>query len=344
MKMIRILAFVSLAVCVSSAQGGWIGLGPATGYNEFVIGDSNRSNSDVQGRVAVGGNLTLSSMSIAPKVPSGTNLLVGGNLTQTTGSVNGAAEIGGKATLNNTGAGATYHVGNLAGSSTNNGASIVSPSGLSSTFFSDAATALKNESTYLGSLTATAAPLFQYQALNFNAGSSNFVLFHVTAYQLAHATSGLNFNSNVANTTFVIDVDKDGTAFSIPNTGTSFGGLNPSDVGHVLYNFYDTPASNNTISFYSVHGSVLAPFAHVDINSGGFNGQLIAGSLSGSGESHIYDFGIDGGTSTAFVGTLPTNTAAVPEPGSIMLFGLGAIVVFCARRRQKGERRPSSLL
>ncbi len=272
-------------------------------------------------------------MSIATQVPSGNNLLVGGNLTQTAGSVNGSAEIGGKATLSSTGAGATYHVDNLAGSSSNNGASIVSPSGLSPTFFSDAAASLKAESTYLGGLAATATALSQYGALNFNAGSSTLAIFHVTASQLASANSGLNFNSNVANTTFVIDVDKDGTAYSIPNTGTSFGGLSPSNVGHVLYNFYDTPAGNNTISFNSVRGSVLAPFAHVDFNSGGFNGQLIAGSLTGTGESHIYDFGNVGGTSTAFVGTLPTPPSAVPEPGSIVLLGMGAIVVFCARRR-----------
>ena len=336
--MIRVFAFLTLAMSLSTAYGGWIGLGPATGYNEFVLGDSTRSNSDVQGRVAVGGNLTLTSMSIAPLVPSGNNLLVGGSLTQTNGSVNGAAEIGGKATLNNTGGGATYHVDNLAGSSSNNGATIVSSSGLSPTFFSDAAASLKAESTYLGGLASTAAPLLQYGAVNFNAGSSTFAVFHITASQLASSNSGLNFNSDVANTTFVIDVDKDGTAYSIPNTGTSFGGLNPTNVGHVLYNFYDTPAGNNTISLSSVRGSVLAPFAHVDFNSGGFNGELIAGSLTGTGESHIYDFGNVGGTSTAFVGTLPTPTAAVsaavPEPGSIVLCGLGAIVVFCVRRRK----------
>ena len=235
--MIRVFAFLTLAMSLSTAYGGWIGLGPATGYNEFVLGDSTRSNSDVQGRVAVGGNLTLTSMSIAPLVPSGNNLLVGGSLTQTNGSVNGAAEIGGKATLNNTGGGATYHVDNLAGSSSNNGATIVSSSGLSPTFFSDAAASLKAESTYLGGLASTAAPLLQYGAVNFNAGSSTFAVFHITASQLASSNSGLNFNSDVANTTFVIDVDKDGTAYSIPNTGTSFGGLNPTNVGHVLYNF-----------------------------------------------------------------------------------------------------------
>ncbi|MEI8017420.1 MAG: collagen-binding domain-containing protein [Schlesneria sp.] len=334
---LRVFAFLTLAVNFSSAQGGWIGLGPASGYNEFVLGDSTRSNSDTQGRVAVGGNLTLTSMSIATQVSSGNNLLVGGNLTQTYGSVNGAAEIAGKATLTGTAAGATYHVDNLAGSSTNNGASIIANSGLSPTFFSDAAASLKAESTYLGGLAATATPLIQYGALNFNAGSSSLAIFHVTASQLATANSGLNFNSNVANTTFVIDVDKDGTAFSIPNTGTSFGGTNPSDVGHVLYNFYDTPSGNNTITLSSVRGSVLAAFAHVDFNSGGFNGQLIAGSLTGTGESHTYDFGNVGGTPTAFTGTLPTPSAAlpaaVPEPGSIVLLGLGAIVVFCARRR-----------
>ena len=333
-KVICSITCLSLFLCLSSAHGDWIGLGPATGYNEFVIGDSSRSNSDVQGRVAVGGNLTLTNMSIASQVPSGNNLLVGGNLTQTNGTVYGAAQVGGKATLTNTGGGVTYHVDNKAGSSSNNGASIVSPSGLSPTFFSDAAAALKSESAYLGSLASTANVISQWGQSFFNAGSSTFAVFHITASQLANSGQ-LNFVSNAANTTFVIDVDKDGTTFSIPNTGTMFSGTNPSNIGHVLYNFYNTPTGNNTINISSVNGSILAPDAHVNFNYGGFNGQLIAGSLSGTGESHTKQYG--GGDPTAFVGTLPTPApppAPVPEPSSIMLFGFGAAALAWAKRRQ----------
>lgn len=68
--MSRVFTFLTLAVSVTSAQAGWVGLGPANGYNEFVLGDSTRSNSDTQGSVAVGGNLTLTSMSIATQVSS----------------------------------------------------------------------------------------------------------------------------------------------------------------------------------------------------------------------------------------------------------------------------------
>ena len=319
-------ALIGLATLGQAARADWVGLGPAADYNEFVLGSSNRFNSDVQGRVAVGGSLVLTNMSIATKVPAGDNLLVGGNLVQTNGSVNGNAQVRGSATLTNVStAGATYYVNDPMNSTTNNGATITSPSNLSANFFPDAGTMLVDESTYLGGLANTGGPavvMFGNQ-LFFDAGNANFALFHITATQLRTAGQ-LNYISNSANTTFVIDVDDDGTSYGIANTGTMFSGANPSNVGHVLYNFYETNATpgNNTLSLSSVYGSVLAPLAAVSFNNGGFNGQLIAGSLDGNGESHVTYNGNPGGDPTKFVGTIPTR--AVPEPGSLALVLIGS--------------------
>lgn len=41
-----------------------INFGPANGYNVFVFGNMNLSNTDAEGRVAVGGTATLSNYGI----------------------------------------------------------------------------------------------------------------------------------------------------------------------------------------------------------------------------------------------------------------------------------------
>ena len=59
-------------------------------------------------------------------------------------------------------------------------------------------------------------------------------------------------------------------------------------------------------------GSILAPKADIEFNNGHINGTLIAGSLSGTGESHLHLFNSDKPTS-------------VPEPTGLLSLGLLAM-------------------
>lgn len=69
-----------------------INFGPANGYTVFVFGNMNLSNTDAEGRVAVGGTATLSNYGIGagitPLSPANTDpsFVVGGNLDVSNGS------------------------------------------------------------------------------------------------------------------------------------------------------------------------------------------------------------------------------------------------------------------
>src|SRR5262249_54668850 len=100
-------------------------------------------------------------------------------------------------------------------------------------------------------------------------------------------------------------------------------------VDHLLFNFYE--ATSFTLQG-SARGTFLAPGAAISTSFGGFNGNLIAGSLTGSVETHVFDGGGTGGASTPFDGT----ARAVPEAGSVTL--ASAAVALCggwARRRAR---------
>ena len=79
----------------------------------------------------------------------------------------------------------------------------------------------------------------------------------------------------------------------------------------------------------AIEGAVLAPYAAVNFNGGHIDGTMIAGSLSGNGESHAYSFLGDPNLPTA---------PAVPEPASIILMGLGGVTLFGVAWRRRLSR------
>jgi choice-of-anchor A domain-containing protein len=82
---------------------------------------------------------------------------------------------------------------------------------------------------------------------------------------------------------------------NVPGTSASFSGfglfLAGADADHVLFNLPDATALE--ITNFGFVGSVLAPRADATFVNGSFDGQVIVGSLTGTGEPHAHLFAGD---------------------------------------------------
>jgi choice-of-anchor A domain-containing protein len=332
---------IALALGVSSASASL--LGTAGDYNEFILGNSTRTNVDAQGKVAVGGNANFTNFTVASQQATNTtNLVVGGTLNASSASVKGHVVTGGNATYTTPtvngnfssngsvafGSGGTVNGNVRYGTTFNqNGATI------SGTISGPVATPLPvnfaAEGAYLTALSAAQVnpgdptPLFQFSQTYINAAAgANY--YNITGAQIASSTGGFNI-TGPAGSSIVLNVT--GSGFTIPNTGFNLsGGITVADL---LWNFYD--ATSFTIQGSARGTSFLAPLAAVSTSFGGFNGNLIAGSLTGSIETHTMNDG--GGVPTYFDGDL--RPVPVPEPATAGMLCIAAVggVAFLRRRR-----------
>lgn len=326
-------------------------LGIAAQYNEFILGNVDYKYSDVQGKIAVGGNLTVTGTSLADKMGTNTtNVVVGGNFTATNGSVKGNIVAGGNVNYNNptvngnvsAGGSVTFNPngGGSVGGSVTYGSSYAKPSWMNPTATQGITTVpvdFNAQFQYLRDLSAAQVDaddpygIYQWSQLFFNGTDPGINVFNVTETMFETAYGGFHFNAP-SGSTVVVNVP--GTDIRFLNTGFDFRNVG---VDHLVWNFYE--ATSLTFDGSS-HGTILAPKAAVMANYGGLNGNLIAASMSGAGggtslEAHIYNYG--GGANTLFSGTLrdipvveePQNpgTTPVSEAGTIGLlaFGLAAL-------------------
>jgi choice-of-anchor A domain-containing protein len=286
----------------------------ASNYNLFVLGNMNVKSSDVEGRVAVGGNATLDSYSVGADASSKTvNLVVGGNLKAGVnggGSTNGLTVVGGTATYKN----------------------------WSSAGLQAAGTPLPvdfgAEATRLDALTAAIAGYATTGTVGTVPWGGQFTVNATDPGQNVFDLSGaLLATSN----TFTIDLHNTGQTVIINVDGTAdhfSGGLNivGGSASQVLWNFSDA----QTLSFSSIGmlGSVLAPNADYLGGWSVLTGQLIVKSFSDTLGSTQINNGDD------FAGNLlvprpQAHIPAVPEPATwaMMILGFGLAGGMLRRRR-----------
>lgn len=300
-------------------------LGAANDYNIFILGDMAQSNVDSWGKVAVSGNVTLSSFQVGTKLPknsgAGDSLIVGKDLKYSQGNVNGNVVVNDNADLKQNhiygnvtvGKAATLEQGTVEGSLkygttiTQTGGNTVkgtTTSGADTSwvpgFFSDASTYLNTLSNSLKTATSGSG----LSVLNWDSGIQQ------------------HFNFTGLGNTDTILVNIGGTSLSWSG-GLQWNGTSLSDSGcqslgvcnRILYNFYE--ATDLTISSIGVGGSILAPKAKIKFNNGQVNGTVIGAGLEGNGETH--NFG--------FTGSVPDPGTAVPTPALLPgLIGLGASI------------------
>jgi choice-of-anchor A domain-containing protein len=145
-------------------------------------------------------------------------------------------------------------------------------------------------------------------------------VFDITAAEFADTNHPLDIQVPVGST---VIINVDGTSVTL-GAGIYFNGVQESDTNDddnmILFNFGQ--ATSVSIDG-QMDGAVLAPFAVLSGNSQ-MGGTFIAAAIGQTGEVHNDEFD----------GTLPTVTAATPEPGTMTLLGTGVLgIAGLARRR-----------
>ncbi len=300
-------------------------LGAATTFNVFILGDATQQNADTQGRLAVGGNATLTNYDVGLTLggPVGAALVVGGNLTYTNGAVHdGDATYGG--TLAQT--------------------FVAFPQG--GTFrqetpldFAAAGSQLRTLSSYYATLPANGTTTVRNGVITLTGTDPRLDVFSVSGDAVAGA-SGLAIDAP-AGATVLVNVS--GSAVTLANGG--FDNLTGVTSAHVLFNF--AQATSLTLSNVDVGGSILAPSAAITFLPSLVTGALVGASLSSGGQANSGQ-----ANTTPFTGCLPVAGgppaggpgAATPELGSGELLAtgllpLGLLALYRRRRARRGAKR-----
>ena len=247
-------------------------LGPAKGFNLFVLQDLNQPSSDAEGKVAVGRDASLANYSVGDKLSSdaGDVLIVGRDLTYTSGRV--------------------YNGNVVYGDTTNLPINQTSVDGLvrhdSPINFASAKTYLENLSTTLSTYSVNGTTKLEYSQLTFTGSDPHLNVFYVNATDLDKATSDSIIVPNGSSVLININGDNFTWSGGLEIAGTA--------INNVLFNFYN--ASSFKIQNIDVRGSILAPFAGINFESGVQNGQMIANSITGKGQFN----------NALFYGNIPT--------------------------------------
>ncbi len=233
--------------------------------NLFLLGDYSQG-SDVQGKVAAGGDITLNNFAVGAGLPAtdiANTLVAGGNLTLSNGGVWGDASYGG-----------SYSAGS----------SVTFPRGSASQGtpidFTVEGARLRLLSARLAGLAANGTTTREsWGGIMLRGTDPSLNVFQVPASAFTGAT--LLYIEAPAGSLAVLNIS--GASATFTGFGPSFaGGI---DQHGVLYNFVDATSINaNGFGFW---GTVLAPHADVSFSSGSFDGGFYARSLTGNAEGHI---------------------------------------------------------
>ncbi|MBL0869689.1 MAG: choice-of-anchor A family protein [Phycisphaerales bacterium] len=266
-------------------------------HNLFVAGNMTSSGSDVEGSLAVGGNLNVSNYSVGLLLPNSNgasnSLVVGGNLSFNSGTVWGG----------NTRYGGTANLANF--SSPNGTAAQGTPLN-----FNAVQSSYQTSSQYLSTLSSVGTVQSQFSTLTMTGTNPTLNVFNLGA----NAFNGISTIQISAPSSSTVLVNVAGTSNTLQFLGMSLsGGITES---RVLYNFHQS--TSLTLQGIGFLGSILAPNAQANFNSGVVLGNAAIGNLSGNGQWN----------SVPFTGDLPVPT---PAAGVMTLAALGLVG---ARRRR----------
>jgi len=293
--------FVVFVVILLGTSAHAFSLGTAGDYSAFIFGNFGATSSDVEGRLAAGGNVNIKNYSIGAALPSnsGNVLVSGGKLTLNSGYIHsGNTVVGGKASLINAG-----HDGT------------VTSKALVPIDFSAEETYLDNLSASLKGLTPTGTVAYNNGEIDLTGdGTKNLQVFNIKGSELSSAWGLFNSVKNLNNARLILNIS--GTSDKMMSMDFNLG----DSANNVLLNFYD--ATRLDLGAIGISGSILAPHADVYANNGHLDGTIIAESWNGGMQINNY----------LFNDVFPP--APVPEPSTFLLFaaGLGGFALWRRKR------------
>jgi choice-of-anchor A domain-containing protein len=346
LKLVSIAASALLAGAAHALPS--IDFGAAKGYSAFILGNVDQAN-DIEGRMAVGGNMTASGLSMNYRTPAGVSgpaLVVGGDLKFTGGRIYSNAPAGVDSSkgshlpywdqsLAQYGQGYGVYGGSKTGSSKDLDlrlqANVID--------FKTAGATLQSTASQLGGLAATGKTAVTYQwnsnivsGISFTGTGADFEVFNVNTSTFKN----LSLSGVKAGATVVINYTGSANVLFAGGQLTQNVGIGGKDAwgnpatqldtfsSNILFNF--DKAKDVTVGTF-VGGSILAPNALVyggenRLGGGHLEGQLMALGLKSNLE----------------IGYSPL-VSAVPEAQTyaMLLAGLGVIGVMTRRRKMGGN-------
>ncbi|MFG6456874.1 choice-of-anchor A family protein [Roseateles sp. BYS96W] len=288
----------TLLSAAATAHAAPVSLGLDPSLNLLAFGNMNVASSDVEGRVAVGGNATINGYSINTKTGAaalhdGTGLTVAGNLVFTNGTIWGGAVVGGQYAANSS--------GNVIGGSV----------GGQAFSFASEQRRLASLSSDLDALLNTGRAIDQWGTLHFNASGQTLAVFDILA---ADAMRNLQIDGLAEGAQIVINIH--GSTVDFGNHG--YTGFNK---GQVLFNLPD--ATRVTLNG-GINASLLATNASVGAGWGQINGQVVVKDWNSSVQVNDAPMPVPTGA----------DKRALPEPAPLALTGLALAAAGLACRRR----------
>ncbi len=240
-------------------------LGPASGFNVFVLNDINQPSSDTEGKMAVARNASLANYSVGDKLPpnSGDVLIVGRRLNFYSGRIYHGNIVYGEFID-------TTHWNSADGDIRQD--NVID--------FAAAKVYFNSLSIQLSAETVNGTSTFEWGHLKLTGTNSGLNVFSVSCEDI---TAANNFTIDAPSGSLaLVNVSGDLLEWS---GGYNLVGIEPSNV---IFNFYE--ADDIKIQGIHVKGAILAPFATLDFPTGLISGQVIAFNILGTGQFNILDF------------------------------------------------------
>lgn len=275
-KSARFVVAGATALLALQAVASGDSLDHAMKFNAFIEESFTAVSSDVQGRLAAGGDISLSSYGVSSvyQAEAGENVLIaGGDI----GYVNGQIFSGSVLA-----AGSTAGIGNEVLSSMQAGTHILASSELPFSFY-ERFEALRDLSLELAELDPTGISEYKWGGTHLTGDcESDTQVFNIDGTELLNST-WLVLNCIPEEATLLLNIL--GNHTGLKNIGLAH--LAPQ-ARRTLYNFPE--ATTIELVGVGIEGSVLAPFTHVDNPQGSINGTVIAKSWDGPMELHHVPF------------------------------------------------------